>query len=301
MSVKAVLLATIAASAFLALGAMRLRDRECRVPAQLQVRNVIPVPDSLSVTGVALHRSGATLLWTEDKKLYLIASGDTRARLIDDDADVVAAAFSENESTFVVLTRQPATVTHMHVRAGVTATTPVAIHGHIAEAVMHDGRWFAAEEFTDGRWRLLSFQEHGSVAPIVTFDPVPRAAPTQWFRLGASSEAVFITRTEWPFDVTRVSTEGRQSTTRLNGVDTTLLRGAFVSLPTLPLACGTLQTLADRQSHRRVLVLRDKAGRVARVRDMDVPMGFTASVNDDSMLVGMRSLGSREVVSYSWR
>ena len=79
------------------------------------------------------------------------------------------------------------------------------------------------------------------------------------------------------------------------------LAEAWISLPTLPLDCGSLQTLAHRTSNQRLLILRDGAGRPLRTIALNAPIGFVQSDPPNATLVAVRTLDTREVVAYRWQ
>jgi hypothetical protein len=90
---------------------------------------------------------------------------------------------------------------------------------------------------------------------------------------------------------------------RAPGADTT--RNSVFTLATLPLDCGAvLQVLADLRSQRRWFALYrlgPGGARLARLREVDQPLGFVQSLPGRKLLVGSRDQGGRrEIVLFRW-
>ena len=77
----------------------------------------------------------------------------------------------------------------------------------------------------------------------------------------------------------------------------------WISLPTLSLGTGYLQTLSDTGSDRRIFVRYDENGLEVEKRSIDVPLGFSMATTDGERgrLWGGRQLNYLEVVRYKWR
>jgi hypothetical protein len=78
-------------------------------------------------------------------------------------------------------------------------------------------------------------------------------------------------------------------------------RDMWVSLPTLRLDRGYLQTIGNAGSDHRILVLYDELGRVSRRKVLAVPMGFAASIPETKTLIAARRINRVEIVAYRWR
>ena len=76
------------------------------------------------------------------------------------------------------------------------------------------------------------------------------------------------------------------------------LRARLVSMSTVRLDRGYLQTLSDPFSLGRVLVVYDDSGNTVRATKIDVPMSVVASYPADRRLFAVRALETQEVVAY---
>ena len=76
----------------------------------------------------------------------------------------------------------------------------------------------------------------------------------------------------------------------------------WASLPVVALEGGYLQTIADTEYDRRLIVTYDATGSVRSTTALDVPLGLMLGTEDRG-IYGARSIGILELVrySYSWR
>jgi hypothetical protein len=75
---------------------------------------------------------------------------------------------------------------------------------------------------------------------------------------------------------------------------------ALVSLGTLALDHGYLQTIADLKSDLRVLVLYDTDGRVIRQSRLDVAIGMQYSIPARRLLLAAVRTNESQLIVYQW-
>ncbi|MEJ7811845.1 MAG: hypothetical protein WKG32_15645 [Gemmatimonadaceae bacterium] len=121
---------------------------------------------------------------------------------------------------------------------------------------------------------------------------------------------VLLARIDAPYSVSIFDTAARELTRfspfEQPGIDSTALgiRASVISLAALPLDCRrVLQVLIDLRADTRWFLVHDiEHGRVARVRRITRPVGFTQAIPGLRVLLGFDdSVGRGEVVLYRWR
>jgi hypothetical protein len=75
---------------------------------------------------------------------------------------------------------------------------------------------------------------------------------------------------------------------------------AWLSLPTMPVGAFYLRMLIDTRSDRRMLLLYDNNGSLARATGLEAPLTILGSMQQDSILFGILRVKEPEIVFYRW-
>lgn len=127
------------------------------------------------------------------------------------------------------------------------------------------------------------------------------------FRLSQMETSLLVTQSSAPHLITWVHTNGTARPFGTPSVDSTAGRPvngtpehAWVSVATIALDGGVLQMLSDLADDARRLVRYDRRGRVVTTTALGIPFGVTAADVQSKRLLGVRRVGSLELVVYTW-
>lgn len=165
-------------------------------------------------------------------------------------------------------------------------------------------------------WLALSTAGHSSyVVHSLAVDAEPERRWTVHLPSDGPASIVVVEEDAWvyaeasPFHVAVLSPNDPEavSLSNLSGTTvpgTTLGESSsegWTALAPVPFRDGVIQTIADPTSDSRLMVLRDRSGRVVRETLLTVPMAFVGSSKEPPLLIAVRSLDIVELVGFTWR
>lgn len=281
------------------------REPSCE-SVSLRQRQTIPLPDSFDIRGASRRGSDALVFWSE-QEVYVWNPSDSALRPMPTPAGrIVSAAYRDDRKLTYLVQRDSLLDRYDSSGADAKPTQSYVVHS-LAHVEFDGNDWIVLEGLETG-WRLSVLDLNGSSRGFATFRKEPGDTVVQALRFSMGADGdVFAYHKRWPFDGLRFTAAARDvapfvSTTGLDPVlDDSVQAKEWLAVSLVKHPCGTLQTLADATSNRRLLVVRNRYGRATRVTSLDVPMGFIASDLTDSTFLAIRSLGLQEVVLYKWQ
>jgi len=207
------------------------------------------------------------------------------------------------DGSIEVVSTTPPTISRLQ-RGAAPVASAVDLVGEVLSATYSNEGWVmlvSGGQTVDSN-RLLRVSS-------ATSEPVLLADVDIEGHLSAEAGLILLTQVGYPFRTDVFDHNGRRRRTFKPGVvfdglpSDIQAQGTdnWVSLPTLAVDRGFVQTFADVTSDWRVLALYDDMGRPVRTQPFRVPLGFLLSRVDEQTLVGSRRLNRVEVVRYSWR
>lgn len=265
---------------------------------QLDEDLVIAVPDSQPLLGVATGVDGRLVAWSRNGA-YLLSRTEAAERIPVSFAGAPAGGAFGTDDILEFVDPAAAVVRHS-TTGGERAGRPLPSGLRVVEAVRTERfGWVAAGVDADGQYRIQPLD--GSPWWVIRPDTL-RGGVLAPYRLAAARDGVLLTEAEPPFRTWRVGPEGAGDPFAPTGSGYPESSGVqrWVSAPVVEIGDGLVQTLADLASDRRVLVLYDRDGRELRKTVVGVPMALVGVTADGRHLVGVRNLGTPEVVLYRW-
>lgn len=129
-----------------------------------------------------------------------------------------------------------------------------------------------------------------------------------------AAQGILVTQRQWPFTWVVLQQDGSVSVTsgpfetRLDAESTEAPRPladpafrSWLSLPTLDIGEGFVQTLADPRSDGRLLIRYGESGYLLAARRLDIPFGLLASHQSKPLVLALRTTDRQELVTYGWR
>ena len=269
------------------------------------------IPDSFSLTAVTVSPAGTpVLLFDGDGAVTVLgtAAAPVRSPAL---AHPMAAVLLAGDTLVEAIDTARGRPRVVRVSAGGAARAQAALPlpVHPGGAAYGGGAWWVGGTDETGTYRLFRVALEGSRGGA-------RVEPAAQSRQVGGSDAhlswcggsLLAASRRPPFRVVRlVGADGPLlydlPIPETLDADTVLasVGGYWTSAPAVCLDGAVLQTLADLRSDRRVLVLYDAAGKVARRRVIDVPLAVVASVPGAQSLIAVRRAGAPELVWYGWR
>jgi hypothetical protein len=281
--------------------------------AQLQLMEVGSwvIPDSFPLSGLATSPSGKVVLWSRAANYLIILDEQLqRTQYIDlpGGAQPSFIAFVA-DSLIEFVTQAPVEIYHLSLTEGIGRNVPIGADGSLISAARADDRWLFLLKRSGGDIVL------GTAAGDVVVDLTPErdwgdmaGVESAW--VAVYGEEILLTETQRPYmvGVYRDATSQRLTLRpplalidSLRGENRQPNLDTWMSLRTLRLDRGYVQTIADVASDHRVLVRYDERGRVTATRVLAVPIGFAASIIEKRTLIAARRINHVEVVKYRWR
>lgn len=279
----------------------------CVEPIRLQQTSSLALERGVVPRGVSRSAKHGVLVWTDHKLIHWSgASADSARSVANPGVPIVAAAFRSDGAISVLLGDPIRIVETLVTGSHPHPTGTYADVGEASDAVFVNDKWIVLAEGANDTWTVVSLESRARRIWSAQRD-LRRDDQKQWIRLSRGiGDHVLLTRRTPPFEITDISIDGtkRSVFAGLNGqqlLNGTQGGGAWASLPTLAIACGFLQQVAQRSNNRRVFVTRDRNGVTRRASEVDAPFAFVESSPLDSVLVSVRTLRTGEVVLYRWR
>jgi hypothetical protein len=267
------------------------------------------VPDPIRVTGAATAGSGRLLVWSHDQNIVLLVGGSDGEVLSRIPVNrPVGAAFVEGDTVIEVVEADRAGITTRTTGGRIVRQRAIGTPLAVEDAARGLDGWFIAGRYADDRYRVY-FAPGSDTARMIRAVFTLDGPSTSGMHVTAHGRDALITTVAPPFRTYLVSPSGEVKRELepwgseaeipvLSWPDTSR---RWVSLPTLPLDRRFLQTLSDIRSDKRLLILYDTEGCVASGTEVDVPLGFVASLESEHLLVAARRLNAMEIVIYRWR
>ena len=274
---------------------------------QLEEVAAVTLPDELEILGGVLAEDGSALLWGTTgvwthkigrevtrhcRDLRLAPLEARRGRAVGD-----YELYDVTSASVVRLSGQdPCAVRTVHAGLDIAhAVTPVS------------NGWAEITRLSPEQLAVRFLPQSDQDSVIVR---IPVATPLRFARVvdyaaSAVRESVLLTEIAFPFRTLQIDrTNGirlladpaAQLTTRERRE---VLRG-WESLKIVPLDRGYVQILADPRSDRRLILVLDALGQIARRVELDVAMGVLDADPHTRMLLAVRNVGRRELVYYRW-
>jgi hypothetical protein len=277
---------------------------------ELQEQFAYPIPDSIQFSGLTVSSSGAVLAWSYERdEVFLINERGLAELLHRSFRGPVAAAFVAGDTVIEVVSFEPRQVTRLTVGSRVISEQVVGGPQLLEEGALSASGWFfSGRDHPNGDYVVYHVSAAGSAREVYSI-PARAAEVTGTVEafLSSSGHNAVVTLITPPFRTVVVTPSGQvvlhlepplDETTQpdLALGDTTR---RWVSLRTLPLDAGYIQTLSDIRSDMRIICVFDPSGS-ARCRELQVPIGFVASVPEVGLLIAVRNVGAREIVGYRW-
>ncbi len=250
-----------------------------------------------SLAGLAANASGEILLYFSDHPLVWLSGSTTRTLRLEDEARIVGVGWNEDGGIEVV---DAARRRVMRLVAD-TAAGDRSISGELPleGAVRLAREWIVGGRASPAEYRLFALDGDApvdlaaiSIHAAADFHlPAPVLAPC--------GDAVLVTEVTAPFRVHRWS-----AAAGVRAFDIPPAPGEsaarWISAPAVCVGDHVLQTLVDPGSDRRVFVVYEAEGRVARTTMTEVPMAVVAAVPGSTQIVAIRRIGEPEIVLYDW-
>lgn len=271
---------------------------QSRTPAFLLMEEAVMVlPDDFVLAGLGTGHRGDLLVWAEAPSRVLRLSPTL----------TLEASWTLPDSL------RPLAVSSRASGLEVVGAEPPALHYFDAEgaprgetALSIDGMLLSAARGTDG-WYLLSESSAGVVA-VRHRGRAGYAVVPRYGALTPDEDGVWITATTYPFEARLLHDDwSRGVTLRPPAEVLDSMRAAaeqrdltvWASLPLVVLDRRYVQTIADLEQDRRLIVVYDRAGTVLTSLAVDVPLGILAAAGH-RRVYAVRRTDVLEIVGYSY-
>jgi hypothetical protein len=257
-----------------------------------------------------MSSSGKLLLWSADGGPVFVVHGDSVIAIGQGFLkEPIAAEFTAGDSTIETVDRGRGTVVRLAASGQVVSEQALDVPLDLQSASRGTCGWFLGGFDASGDYLVYLIGRDGESKRLHTVTrPEGKASGYPGAHLSVVDDDLLVTSMDEPFRVLRLTCDG-EIHQEFEPVDWELLGGSglaagsrrWVSLRTVPLDSGYVQTISDLASDKRVLVLYDWRGGVLRYHSMDVPLGIVQSIPSEQLLVAVRRLNVLEVVGYRWR
>jgi hypothetical protein len=279
---------------------------------RLDEREHVLLPASLGVNGTVAGPGNSLMLWTAEGGLFRLEPGRAVERVsIPPGVWISGVAAVPGTAVIRILDGGARSEVWVGADGRILGRNAVAIPGSevVDQAVPVGGRWVTAARDVSARVFVVRRYDAGD-SSVVLFRSAPAdsvaAIPRYTITPGVGD--LLVSARLAPFAVSRVAMDGSTAAgleLPLAGDRSSLIPPDSLrfwrSLGALPLDCGTVQTLSDLTSTRRLLVRYDAAGRVAAVAALDAPVGLVQSRPERQEMIAARRAGGLELVLYDWR
>lgn len=263
------------------------------------------IPDSLDVSSIAASEDGRLLLWAPTRPvLTLLRDGVISS--IGRGVVVVpagAAFVGRHGDTVEVVDAVRSSLVAVSLADGNHVERPLVVPGTIYNAARSRIGWYVGSVDSQGTYAVYHLAA-GGATPVfrIPADSLGDGA-VRGAHLATEGDDVLVTQVHPPFASFRVGSDGKSSLSFLpvGGMTEPVGRPSrWFPLPIVPLGDGYLQVLADLAGDDRLLVTFDREGNVLRRANVSLPVGFVTSIPASRLLVGSRSIETREIVGYTW-
>jgi hypothetical protein len=259
---------------------------------------VMALPDGFELAGLSAGARGELLAWARGPN-FVLRLGPSLVRevswVLPDSIRPLAIA-SRGDGIEVVAT-EPPTLHRFDLEGASRGATALNVEGILLAAARGDDAWYVMAESLEG---------------IVTVRLYGRAGYAIVARYGAltpDAGGLWVTATTHPFAVWRLRDDWSQGITLhppaqvLDSMRVAAGQRDFTmwgSLPLVVLDRGYLQTIADLEEDRRLIVVYDRGGNVLTSLAIDVPIGIMAAASGRRRVYAARRTNSLEIVEYSY-
>jgi hypothetical protein len=272
------------------------------------------IPDSFTLAGVD-GTAERTLLWATNQS-FVIMDDHGQERIIRRRGmgPPIAAALVGDSSVLEVL--DVGSVVRLSKTGNLLQRWNYKVSFSPSKGVRSEQTWYVGGLNRRGDFEIVVMKASGETAHYYTLPRArlsPRKEDSSFFNpvhLTPVGRYLMVTVVNAPYENILLDAEGteQQTFTPPAHTDSTppgtqgdSMLGQWISLPTLPLDCGFLQTISDLRSDRRRLVLYDDGGNLLRESLIVVPLGFVDVVGEDQRLIAARSTTITELVGYRWK
>lgn len=192
-----------------------------------------------------------------------------------------------------------------HAMQGLEVQLPV----RPADAAVRASGWFVGGYTDADNYRVFGLTDNGRLTPLFGFSHwLANTSLLGGVHLSATPrDDVLVTFVQAHFGTFRFTADGLLRLHIEVPISDVLDSGhrdrgpalGWVSLPTIPLPEGYLQTLADIASDARIFLLYDFEGRLISRQELDAPLGFFTV--HGNRLLGARTTNTVELVGYEYK
>lgn len=266
------------------------------------------IPDTFALAGAIGTPSGLVVLRALNQSYILILDEHTELSMIDVGLPRPPVGVGlRNDSTLEVVdgSRVVRVLLHGATKHEEWLDLPVVPS---AGARASSG-WLFAGMKTDSAFAVFYVPDEGEPRWVCDFNRAHGSNRTVGtVHITAVGDVFIATRLNFPFNTVTLSVRPWKTETfepASDGAIALLMKRLspapeWISLPTVKLDRGFIQTLADLHSDARVLLLYNDDGQIVRQTRLDVPMGFIAAIPERHLLIAARSVNQMEVVGYRW-
>lgn len=273
-------------------------------------------PVGFAPTRISLCPADRTLLYSPQSREFVLLDKDFSPLLrasVPPNSLPLAMIVTEHDE-LVTITNDPPALNRFSGSGEVLNIDYIPVHGQVVDAMYTPALGWAALLSTPESTLMVALRapatDHWTLLPV---DPTATSSE-QPMHVTLTPTEVLLTVVRSPHTVYSVRRIGGQVTTfhqsdpSSSAASRDTASGAiptapWISLPTLSLDGGYLQTLSDTGSDRRIFVRYDQNGVEVDRRSIGVPLAFSAATTDGEkgLLWGGRQLNDLEIVRYKWR
>lgn len=294
--------------------ALPLRAQGNDAPLSLTQIWSVTLPVDAPVLGAVVASESTLVFWGQSS--VVLATPLFRSRICpgEIDAPVAAAVVERNGRTVIEVVNSDAsivvdTVPELH------SACPVARHlspwDSIIGAAHVQGQWLLLEREAG---RLLITVVGSNTGTAVREVSGPATIWSGVVHVRQARDGILVTQHDWPFAWSMLKEDGSvsvssgpfergvhpESAELLGPLAAPALQG-WLSLATLDMGEGFVQTLADPRGDGRLLVRYGESGNLLAVRRLDLPFGLLASHMTKPLLLALRTTDRQELVTYGWQ
>jgi hypothetical protein len=272
----------------------------------------IALPDSFQLGGMDA-RDRRALTWATNEPYLVLRDREQESVVKFKNAGVpIAAALTAGGGLEVL---DSGFVRRLSVD-GTRKETPYSIAFRPVEGARGRAGWYVGGIDADHNLRIVRIDSLGNSAPyykVPSARLTTQAGDTAFFKpthMTPVGDSLLVTIVNAPFENIVIDDRGKEvrsfrppppPVTTTHNATEAARAAKWISLATLRLDCGFLQTLSDVRSDQRRLVLFDNAGAPLRNSEIAAPLGFIYAMPTAQRLFAVRAMSSAEIVTYRWQ
>jgi hypothetical protein len=286
-----------------------LAAQECRSgPVALDTRATLLLPSSFGISGVAAGTAGSLALWSAGGEVFSVDREHSLTRVqLPDSIRPAGMAITADGLRLLDQATGREYLVGSGGRIVLAGRVRLGMAEQLDQALWQGGGWvLGLRDLASRRFVVRRFSPTAQ-AELFRSSASDSVKTIQRYHLTDSGRGLLLTRSMAPFTVIRLDpSSGLADTLAAPLGPATDLRIPMDSLPhwrALPvvaLECTVLLTLSDLTADRRVLVRYGADDQVARVTELDAPLGLVTRLPGDDGVLAARRAGELELVWYDW-